>query len=97
MKTFFKRLFYSSLFGITGAVIALVIFSNAVNDIRQYNELRISRNYLYDSAIICTQLYFMNPNPITQLTCDSINKKISVINNELESFYFTNLYLNAMK
>jgi len=97
MKTFIKRLFYTSLFGITGAVIALVIFSNALSDFRQYNDLRISRNYLYDSAIICTQLYFLNPNPVNQLTCDTINEKISLINIELESFYFTNLYLKTMK
>jgi len=97
MRTLIKTIFYSSLIGITGAVIALVIFSNALVDFRQYNELRISRNYLYDSAIICTQLYFMNPNPVNQLTCDTINEKISLINIELESFYFTNLYLKAMK
>ncbi|OUR69333.1 hypothetical protein A9Q76_09925 [Arcobacter sp. 31_11_sub10_T18] len=98
MKTLIKRLFYSSLIGITGAIIALNIFSNVIlDDLKQYNQLHIDRNYLYDSAIICTQLYFMNPNGVNQLTCDKINAKISSINNELKNFYFTNLYLKAMK
>ena len=98
MKTLFKRLIYSIIIGLTGAIIALNIFSNIIlNDLKQFNELNISRNYLYDSAIICTQLYFMNPNGVNQLTCDKINEKISSIDNELKSFYFTNLYLKAMK
>ena len=98
MKTLFKRLLYSSLIGITGAIIVLNIFSNVIlNDLKKYNQLHIDRNYLYDSGIICTQLYFMNPSRVNQLTCDTINVKISSINNELKSFYFTNLYLKAMK
>jgi len=98
MKAFFKKLFYSSIIGITAAILALNIFSNVIiDDLKQFNELNISRNYLYDSAIICTQLYFLNPNRVNQLTCDKINSKIAHINNELKSFYFAKLYVKAMK
>jgi len=98
MKAFLKKLFYSSIIGITAAILALNIFSNVIiDDLKEFNELNISRNYLYDSAIICTQLYFLNPNRVNQLTCDTINSKIAHINNELKSFYFAKLYVKAMK
>ncbi len=93
-----KKLFYSSIIGIVCAIIAINIFSNVIIDnLKQYNNLHINRNYLYDSSIICTQLYFMNPSEVTKLTCDNINTRISTINEELKNFYFANLYLNAMR
>lgn len=98
MKKMIKRLFYSSIVGVVCAILAINIFSNIViDDLKQYNNIYTSRNYLYDSAIICTQLYFMNPNKLNKLTCEKINNKINSLNNELKDFYFVNLYLNAMK
>jgi len=98
MKVLLKRLFYSSVIGMVCAIIAVNVFSSVIiDDLKQYNKLHISRNYLYDSVVICSQLYYMNPNPVTKLTCENINNKISVINDELKNFYFANLYLNTMR
>ena len=98
MKKILIRVFYSCVIGILSAIIVINIFSNIiVDELKQYNDLYISRNYLYDSAIICTQLYFMNPDKINELTCEKINDKISSLDKELHNFYFANLYINAMK
>ena len=98
MKTLIKRLFYSTLVGIFCAVLTINIFSDIIiDDLKEYNEVFTSRNYLYDSAIICTQLYFMNPSNVNKLTCVKINNKINTLNEELENFYFANLYLKAMR
>ena len=98
MKSIIKRLFYSTIIGIICAVIAINIFSEVIiNDLKKYNKLYISRNYLFDSAIICTQLYFMNPNKVNKLTCDKVNNKIDSLNKELKDFYFANLYLKAIR
>lgn len=97
MKTV-KRIFYSSIIGIFCALVAINIFSEFIlDDLKQYSRLHIDRNSLYDSAIICTQLYFMNPTEINKLTCDKISNKIEYINNELDNYYFANLYLNTVK
>lgn len=98
MKKILKRLFYSSVVGILCAILAINIFSDIViDDLKEYNNIYASRNYLYDSAIICTQLYFMNPNKLNKLTCEKINNKINSLNSELKGFYFANLYLDTMK
>ena len=98
MKIIIKKLFYSTVFGIVCAIIAINIFSSVILDeLKQYNKLFSTRNYLYDSAIICTQLYFMEPNKVNKLTCDKINNKINLLNDELKDFYFANLYLKTMR
>jgi len=98
MGKLIKRLFYSSVIGIVCALLAINIFSDVIiDDLTQYNKLHENRNYLYDSAIICTQLYFMNPSKVNKLTCDKINNKISSLNKELNNLYFANIYLNAMR
>lgn len=97
MRTF-KRLFYSSIIGIFCALVAINVFSEfIIDDLKQYSSLHVNRNTLHDSAIICTQLYLMDPSDINKLTCDKINNKIKFLNNKLNNYYFTNLYLNTIK
>jgi len=97
MKTI-KKFIYSIVIAVFCAVVAINLFFNViVDDLRQYTKLHLDRNSLYDSAIICTQLYFMNPNRVNQLTCEKITNKIEFINNELGQYYFANLYLGAIK
>ncbi len=98
MKKILIRLFYSSIIGILCAIVVVNIFSNVIIDeLKQYNELYISRNYLYDSAIICTQLYYMNPSKVNKLTCEKIHNKINSLDERLNDFYFANIYFKAMR
>lgn len=98
MKDLLKKLFYSSVIGVFCAIVTINIFSDVViDDLKQYNKIFTNRNYLYDSAIICTQLYYMDPNKTNKLTCEKINKEINSLNNKLDDLFFANLYLNAMR
>jgi hypothetical protein len=97
MKTI-KRLFYTTLLGVFFAIVAINIFSSVIiDDLRQYSKLHIDRNSMYDSAVICTQLYFMNPTDVNKLTCEKIMHKIDTINKKLDNYYLADIYLSTIK
>ncbi len=97
MKTI-KIIIYTIVISFFFSSVAMNIFYNVViDDLNEYSQLNIDRNTLYDTALICSQLYFMNPNMVNQLTCKKITNKIVVLDNKLEEYYLVRFYLSAIK
>ena len=97
MKTLKKIIYSIVIAGFFAGIVLNILFNILVDDLREYTELHIDRNSLYDSAIMCSQLYFMNPNDVNKLTCKIFTDKIVSIDNKLEKYYFANIYLSAIK
>lgn len=97
MKTI-KIIIYTIVIGFFFSAAAVNIFYTVViDDLQEYSELSIDRNTLYDAAIVCSQLYFMNPNSINKSTCREINNKIIYLDSKLEKYYLMKIYLSAIK
>lgn len=97
MKSILKKIIYSIIIGTICIIFSINLFSNVIIDeLKEYSEVYIDRNHLYDTAIVCTQLYFINPNEINKLTCTKITKRIKELNEKLDKYYFANIYLTTI-
>lgn len=98
MKKFFKHLVYSLIISsIFLSVAGSYVSNKLVNELEQMSQIHYENNYLTDAAIICMQLFLLNPTQENKKTCIKIEEKIVHNQKELNNFTFASLYLNYLE
>lgn len=98
MKTFFKRVFTSLVVSFFILTLAGSYVSNRlVDELEQMSEIHYENSYLTDAAIICMQLFLLDPTLQNKETCIQIEEKINNNKNELNNFTLALLYLDYLE
>lgn len=97
MKKFFKRVLYTltTLFFVV-TLLFHYLSNRVVEELESINRLHYENSYLTDAAIICMQLYLIEPTQINQDTCVKIEDEIKDNVKELNSYTIASMYLNYM-
>ncbi len=98
MKTFFKRVFTSlvvSFFILT--LVGSYVSNRLVDELEQMSKIHYENSYLTDAAVICMQLFFLDPTLQNKKTCLQIEDKINHNKNELNNFTLALLYLDYLE
>jgi preprotein translocase subunit SecG len=97
MKTFLKRTFY--IFAVSFMLLTLgsSYFSHKLtNELEQMNEIYHENDYLTDAALVCMQLYALNPSKENKETCLKIEEEINNNHNALKNFMFASIYFEYL-
>lgn len=98
MKTFFKRVLTSLFISFFILTLAGSYVSNRLMDeLEQMSEIHYENSYLTDAAVICMQLFLLDPTLKNKETCIQIEEKINTNKMELNNFTFALLYLDYLE
>lgn len=97
MKTFLKRTFYTFVVSfILLTIVASYLSNKLMDELEQINEIHYENSYLADAALICMQLYSINPSEKNKETCLKIEEEINLNHSELKSFILASLYFEYL-